>query len=489
MGIFRPERSGAEKPDCSVIIGLSDFSVPRLPPLRSVMRSSRNEGIFCFRELSLKPRLLVLAVLVLLTACVPLPPEGPQAPRSEPNGPTDFAYTDATYLPSIRTVQFLRGEHQDVPPVLFLDEDARLSLEFDELIPPSAEPGAFVMDILACDMAWRPTGAQPLEYYDGFQRAFVEVVGRSRGTRMPYVHYAVPVPAEGAAFKRSGNYLLRVSAPQDSNRVLLTRRLVVAERSAQIQGGLRDASMVADRKHKQRLDFEVLLTGESAHAYDPLQDVQAVVLRNFRWQDAITGLKPRFVEGKRLQFIVPAGEEFDAGNEYRSVAFNQGFQRQYLVPGVEGGDSLLAVELPLDQPRLPDRRAGLRDQNGGFVVGAFGVLDGALSADYRLVQFSLGAPKARAGYRIHVTGGFAAWQCNSENEMAYDPAHYRYTTALLLKEGVVDYAYIAVDETGHMDERLLEGAHSETENVYTVLIYLHAPVLGSPRILGIQQFF
>jgi hypothetical protein len=432
--------------------------------------------------------LLYLLIAAVAWACAPLPPSGQHIPEPALVGPTDFVYADAVYAPHVRTVQFLRAGHQDVPPVLFLGEDARLSLEFDELIPVHAEPGDFVLDILACDASWRPTGALPMEFYDGFQRALVQVIGRSQGTRMPYAHHAVEVPAEGAAFKRSGNFLLRVCAPNDSNRVILTRRLLVAERVAHIQGGIREATLVADRNCKQRLDFEVLLTS-AAHSIDPLQDIEAVVLRNFRWQDAVTGLKPRFVEGNRLQFYMPAGEEFDGGNEYRTLDFGHGFQRQYRVAGAEGGDSLLAVELATDVPRLRARYSPLRDQNGGFVVGGLGLVDAALTADYRLVQFSLAAPKPKSGLRVHVTGGFAGWQCDEENRMAYDPAHYRYTTALLLKEGLVDYAFVGVDAAGRMYEKLLEGAHSETENVYTVLVYLNAPRLGSPRLIGLQQFF
>jgi hypothetical protein len=425
----------------------------------------------------------------LCAACVALVPEGPHIPPTPLRGPSSFATDDLVYVPAVRTVQLIQDGQQGLPPVLFLDGPAQLSLEFDELMPYEAEPGNYVLDILACDLDWRQTGDLPLSFYSGFQRAQVEMVGRSWRTRMPYAHYAVRVPADGAAFKRSGNYLLRVSAPQDSNRVILTRRLVVAEQSAVIQGGLRAATMLADRKRKQRLDFDVLLTGDVAQGYDPLQDVQATILRNFRWQDAVTGIRPQFVEGSRLQFFVPAGEELDPGNEYRRLDLSQGFPSTALVAGLPGADSLFAVEPPLDQPRLPGRRAALQDQNGGFHIGAYNVGDPGLSADYRLVQFSLAAPKPKAGYQLYVTGGFVDWRCEEENLMSYDPAHYRYTTAILLKEGVYDYAYMAVDAAGHWDEAMMEGAHSETENVYTVLLYLNAPGLGSPRLIGIQQFF
>lgn len=432
---------------------------------------------------------LLAAMASLCVACVALPPAGPHVPPTPPQGPSTFATEDAVYVPAVRTVQFILNGQQGVPPVLFLDSPAQFSLEFDELMPPDAEPGNYVMDILACDMDWRQTGDLPLSFYSGFQRARVEMVGRSWHTRMPYAHYAVRVPEDGAAFKRSGNYLLRVSAPQDSNRVILTRRLVVAEEVAMLQGGLREAGKPADRKSRRRLDFDVQLTGDVAQGYDPLQDVQAVVLRNFCWQDAVVGVRPQFADGSRLQFFIPVGEEAAPGGSYRNLDISQGLPSPNRVAGLPGADSLYLVELPLDRPWMPGLRTARQDQKGAFRVGVFQVGDPGLSADYRFVQFSLAAPKPRSGHQVYVTGGFADWRCEAENEMSYDPAQYRYTTAILLKEGIYDYAYIAVDADVHRVDAMPEGAHNDPQTIHTVLLYLNSPTLGYARVIGVKQFF
>lgn len=429
-------------------------------------------------------RLLLLLLSLIWTACTTLPqPTTPTATEE----PSTLRYQDHIYAPHIRTVQFLQEGRQNLPPVLFLDDVLPLSLEFDALLPPEAEPETYDLTIIPCNAQWQPAGLLPMEYYTGFNTERIYHTARSHGTRVPYAHYAITIPADGAAFKRSGNYLLKITLTGDPDHLILTRRLLVAERTAVIQAQLRQATLVQDRARRQRVDFDVLLTGNPTQAYDPMQDVQATVLRNFRWHDAITDLHPRFSDGQRLQFIVPAGEEFEGGNEYRWADLrNPGFHKAR-VPNLPGLDSIILVQLPADRPRLPGRYAAGQDENGGFYIDAFGIADPTHAAEYVLAQFTLKAPQPLPETKVYLTGGFCAWQLDPENELTYDPAHYAYTTSLLLKQGVYDYAYITVGPDNLPDEQRLEGSHADTENIYTILIYLQNPAEPMPRIIGLTQ--
>jgi hypothetical protein len=59
--------------------------------------------------------------------------------------------------------------------------------------------------------------------------------------------------------------------------------------------------------------------------------------------------------------------------------------------------------------------------------------------------------------------------------MHYVPESHSYEAFIQLKQGIYNYNYVTRDSEGNVNETALEGTHSQTENVYEILVY-HRPI-------------
>jgi hypothetical protein len=374
--------------------------------------------------------------------------------------------------------------YQSVPPILMLDVQEPLALEFDALITENGEPENYEVDIVSCDADWLPNGRMALEYYNGFLPDRIEPGQPSIGTYLPYYHYSYQVPAAGYAFKASGNYLLKVNHRGYPDSLLMQMRLLVVENTAVVNASVAQATRVSDRARRQRVDFSALLPVSGA-AMDPLQDVWAVVLRNFCWQNAIMDLRPRFLSGQTLEFIVSPGDEFEGGSEYRLANLVNYPRPAY--DSASGLPMLPFVALKPDKPNLPSKPAMGFDQNGGFAFLGPNHQVVPLHGEYLLTRFSLQAPPTQASLKVYVTGAFCGWNLLPENELSYDPRTMQFGGELLLKQGMYDYCYAVAQPDGSADFFRVEGSFGQTENTYSILLYFKAPGDIGARIIGMRQ--
>lgn len=397
---------------------------------------------------------------------------------------TETMLVDPVFQSHIHSIQITRNGTQDVPPVLFLDEQVPLTLEFDALVPETAPTVDFEIMIEACDADWRLTGEQPMSYYSGFLPDLLEPGERSRGTRIPYIHYQYSLPPAGYAFKKSGNYLLSIRERLQPDSVALQKRLIVVENRLPVEASASMAAWMSDRKSRQRIDFRVNLAG-MAGMIDPLQDMRAHVLRNFRWQDADLGLKGRFFDGQVVEFMASPGEESMGGADFRLADLSSPGFAKARKPYEK--DSIPYFILPKDIPNLPNRPASRYDQNGGFALGGAGLANGKYHGEYVFARFRLGMPAPVDDGKVFVTGGFCSWQLLPDNELAYDAMRREYAGDILLKQGQYDYAYAVLLGDGQVDYGQLEGDFAGTQNVYTILVYLNSPTEPGSRCVGIRQ--
>jgi hypothetical protein len=69
--------------------------------------------------------------------------------------------------------------------------------------------------------------------------------------------------------------------------------------------------------------------------------------------------------------------------------------------------------------------------------------------------------------------------------MKYNADKYCFELTLLLKQGLYDYCFAETDaQSGNTNEYELEGSYYETENDYTIFIYLHDRHKGYDRLIG-----
>jgi hypothetical protein len=76
---------------------------------------------------------------------------------------------------------------------------------------------------------------------------------------------------------------------------------------------------------------------------------------------------------------------------------------------------------------------------------------------------------------------------DESSKLEYDAVKNRYSTQLMLKQGVYDYAYVWVPNNTHKpDDVYFEGSHFETENDYQILVYYHPAGARWVELVGYQ---
>ncbi|MEM7039369.1 MAG: hypothetical protein AAF570_20520 [Bacteroidota bacterium] len=244
----------------------------------------------------------------------------------------------------------------------------------------------------------------------------------------------------------------------------------------------------SERRRIQRVDFNILMTGNLPNLFDPRQDFKVYMLQNFRWDNAVSGVQPLYASERKLEYQFDASNEFEGGNEYRMLDIRTMRFNTERMKRATNRDSIYHVELHPDKPRLRNVYYSRPDLNGSYFVEVQEYPNDDWESDYVLVRFSLKYPEPITDGDVHVIGRYSDWRCSEENKMLYNPSTYRFETEILMKQGVYDFAYVVNqhDDRG-LDEQRLEGSHFETENFYTILVYFSPPGARSSELIGISH--
>src|SRR5690606_24272693 len=136
-------------------------------------------------------------------------------------------YRDHVYKENIKSAQlYVRGDQMTLP-IIFLNDQKRLELHFDDF---ETNYQVYNYKFIHCNADWQPSGLVTQEYISGFFDAFIEDYKYSFNTLFSYIHYSVSFPNEDIQFKLSGNYLLVVYANNDENDLVLSKQFHVVDK-------------------------------------------------------------------------------------------------------------------------------------------------------------------------------------------------------------------------------------------------------------------
>lgn len=409
--------------------------------------------------------------------------------QTESRNEKRLQYTDRNYESTVKTVQFYRAGNTLSYPILYLGEEQQLRLDFDILQTPEMDAENLWIDVIACNHDWSPSNLLPLEFIDGFASDRIYNFERSQNTLVPYFHYQYDFPAMGSHFKRSGNYLLRVYRAGNEEDLLLSRRLIVAENKIAIEPQMGMANLVSERQKMQRIDFKLNIAASNFPGiFDPRNDLKVCLLQNFRWDNAKTDLQPMFSTDSQLDYSFDAANNFPGGNEYRHVDTRSIRFRSQNVKEIATEDSIVRFELYSDAPRQRNIYFTQYDLNGNFAVEVQEYPRANIEADYVFVRFSFKYFPQLENRDLYLIGKFNDWNLEPENKFDYNIASRRYEGEILLKQGIYDYAYATYDpKSKQLDEAMMEGSHSETENYYTILVYYHPIGARASELIGMKH--
>ena len=416
----------------------------------------------------------------------------------------EYLLRDDVYVDYIKSVEWGRKGAPLSFPSIDLNSGGILRLAFDDL---DNVDKTFRYEVRYCTKDWQLSDLDEIQYFNGFNNEEILDVDVSVGRYTDYIHYELEIPNRDVELTRSGNYLLVIYEDEDDRIPVITRRFMIVEPIANLYVDIKRPFKVDKIQSHQELDVTVNI--EELRISDPLNEVSITVLQNDRWDNMQTNITPRYILGNDLKFNSPDLITFNALKEFRSFDIRS---LQFTSVGVNSIDLYqdgTDVLLDLADPRTFKNYLALPDVNGQFViqqsnnsvsnpifedsdfarnslVANFKSSEKNLSAEYANVIFSMRTAPVKG--QVYMVGKFSDWLPREQYRLEYDPRNDIYIGHTDFKQGYYDYMF-AVANTDYNGEPLdfstLEGDWYETENNYTVLVYLSEFGAISDRLIGV----
>lgn len=384
------------------------------------------------------------------------------------------------FNPRFQTLKVEKEGEFMSPPVIHLGSSERIVVSFDEIGDDYSE---LQWRLIHCNADWQPSRLMESEYLDGFNQADIEDYAFSTGTYIHYVNYRFTVPSETMQPLRSGNYLLQVFNRYEPDETLLQARLQVADSRATISGRVSGRTDQGINTEYQQLAMTISL--DPYLDINPYQDLIVTVEQNGVPESLRELKRPLRTQGKLLVYESLPELIFDAGNEYRRF---ETVRADYPGMGVDStryvGPNYHAWLHPAES-RAESRYVYDQTQHGRYIVDEYNASDPNLGADYVTVHFNLDFPELMDG-DIYVDGELSHRRYEDSNRMRYNPSTGLYELEMPLKQGSYNYRYVARKRDGRSPATStpIEGNYAETENEYTVNVYLRTPASRGDELIG-----
>lgn len=397
----------------------------------------------------------------------------------------DLPFTDATYNNSIRTIVLRPADDSLAAPIIGLDRiENQLRLTFDLL---GDEAVYLNYTFVHCTSDWQPSGLQSVEYRSGFDSENIENYRFSVNTLVDYTHYELTFPTATMVPLLSGNYLLVVfSDDLSAENIYFTRRFCIAESVAIINASVpRYPFDLGLGNTIQQIDLAV--TMPDIFNSNIQRDLTATIQQNRRWDNAAIGIKPTFVYPNSISFANNVETVFQSGNLFRYFNTSSIHYQNENIKSIRQTRYNYAVTLYPNQKRTGKPFIDYPTLNGKKFISVDLNRDSGIEADYCEVEFFLDYYPPLTHEDVYVIGELTDWLLTDDNRMTYDYEQRGYKTTLLLKQGYYNYAYAAVGKGAHTaDMGQLEGNYWETNNEYTIFVYLHDVIKNYDRLIGVK---
>lgn len=395
---------------------------------------------------------------------------------------------DFVYSPTIGSPQLFTSGNQLGYPIIRLNSSDQLELHFDDL---GESVKSYYYSIVLCNEDWTPAEVTEFDYIRGFTQIRIENYRISSVALTHYVHYTALLPDPNCIPIHSGNYLLKVFLDGDTSKLAFTRRFLVTDAKIRIQSQLLTPLNFQIARTHQNIQFR--LNTDAINPPNPLDQIRVVVLQNFRWDNAIHGIKPRIYLNNDLQYNNSDDVNFEGGSEWRWADLQSFRFQSDRVQSVNSGKTGTDIFLRPDPDRSQREFYFYQDYNGGFLIQTTENYNPLYQADYARVHFSFvpggNIPLDRKD--VYVLGRFNGGGINDSSRMVFNAGKGWYERSFLLKQGFYSYSYVAVDRSDPAMKASFtqtEGNHVETENDYMILVYYRALGARADELVGISRF-
>ncbi|MFT5752058.1 MAG: hypothetical protein ACI828_001096 [Flavobacteriales bacterium] len=379
--------------------------------------------------------------------------------------------------PFIKTVQFSAGgSRQAQLPIIRLG--AGIEINFDDIIGDEAD---YFYKITHHNADWTPSDLARSEFMDGMDNVRILDYENSVAVLQLYTHYRLRIPNKNLRrLKKTGNYLLSIY--NEDQELIFSRKFMIYSPALSVGAQIkrsRDLSLV---NSKQVVRF--FIDGGDDPLINPNNTVHTVILQNNNLNTAITGIKPQYTIGNRLEYRYDKETSFWAGNEYF------GFENKDIRAATAAVQRIALKNLYhnylFTNPSRIDRPYTYNpDINGNFVITTLQGRNPDSEAEYVWVHFSVLESKVKEGQEMHVYGNFNNYVTDETTKMKWNENSGRYTHPMLLKQGFYNYKFVIEEEDGSINPNIQpSGNYWQTENEYQILVYYRFPGGRFDELLG-----
>lgn len=393
-------------------------------------------------------------------------------------------YTTRIYDPEIRTVILHSSASELEPPIILLNGSEQIVLRFDDLHEDVREMHyAFEH----CTHDWKKSDLSLMDFQEGFNSDIIYDYEFSFNTITNFTHYNLSFPNDRINLTRSGNYVVKVYADGNEKDLLFVARFMVVEPVAQVSEVVRPSSVVSERRQRQEVDLTVNLGGLNSR--NPYDEIELVVMQNFRWDNERRGVKPSFVKDNVLTYDYQRELTFDGGNEFRFFDAKSVRYRSGQVTEVALKDDGYHIFLSPDLNRAFKQYNFNNDINGRFLIKNDDMDNAHLESDYVFVHFSMPVDAMLGSGNMYLFGQLSNWTLSKDYRLDYNADNFSYEKTLMLKQGYYNYIYLwQYARSDQASTELTEGNHADTENEYMVLVYFKDRSSFADRLVGFKKF-
>jgi hypothetical protein len=273
----------------------------------------------------------------------------------------------------------------------------------------------------------------------------------------------------------------------DKENPVLTRRIMVYKPRASITYTYKRSDDPEERNYKQEIDFSVFTNDITLN--NGYNDLNVCILQNYRWDNALTHLAPKYVRGNEFVYNLDEPQTFLGGNEFRNIDLSSTTIKGNRMFSIGHDSALYNCMLMRDDKRSYKKYSTYGDINGRFKIHRYNTDDMHLRADYMWVTFSLDQNTELKDGDIYLYGLFTDWEVKPEYRLSFNSELGVYMTTIKLKQGYYDYMYVMQPKNKmSIDYTFAEGSHFDTENQYTILVYYHDIKRDTDLLVGHVDF-
>lgn len=379
--------------------------------------------------------------------------------------------------PFIKTIQFSAGgSRQAQLPIVQLGSGIEIS--FDDIIGDEAD---YFYKITHHNADWTPSDLARSEYMDGMDNVRILDYENSVAVLQLYTHYRLRIPNKNLRrLKKTGNYLLSIY--NEDQELVFSRKFMIFSPAFSVGAQVKRSRDLSVVDSKQVVRF--FIDGGDSPIINPKNSIQTVLLQNNNLNTAITGIKPQYTIGNKLEYRYDKETSFWAGNEFF------GFENKDIRAATAAIQRIALKSLYhnylFTNPSRVDRPYTYNpDINGNFVITTLQGSNPDSESEYVWVHFSILENQLKEGQEMHVYGNFNNYVTDETTKMKWNEKSGRYTLPMLLKQGFYNYKFVIVEKDGSINPKIQpSGNYWQTENEYQILVYYRRPGGRFDELLG-----